>query len=337
MISYTPARNPRRIMPTAWLRHAFTLVELLVVIAIIGILVTLLLPAVQSAREAARRVQCTNKLKQLGLAVHTFHDAQGAIVPSYLNGRGHATWLVLLMPFLELGNLQDTFDLEKTYYVQPPATVQTQVSLYYCPSRNRSVLLSQDGNSRNNHSQPDGGALCDYAINAGDGELYPWWGTADQPPNGAGRPTHKVPTRETLTGTLVGLDPTWRYIGWRPLLRFKDVRDGLSKTLLIGEKWVHPEHQGLVEWGDGTFWSDDLLSPVHRVAGERYPLAFGDEDATVVTDVLNMAFGGPRPGICQCVKCDGSVQALSTSMDTTVLGYLANRDDGQSIPADALE
>ena len=336
MISYTPARNPRRIMPTAWLRHAFTLVELLVVIAIIGILVTLLLPAVQSAREAARRVQCTNKLKQLGLAVHTFHDAQGAIVPSYLSGGGTATWLVLLMPFLEEGALQDRYDLERTYYLQPAATVQTQVSLYYCPSRNRSVLLSQDGNSRNGYSQPEGGALCDYAINAGDGELYPWWGTDAIPESGVAHATYKSLTFQ-LTGKLIGSDPTWRYVGWRPLLRFKDVADGLSKTLLIGEKWVHPEHQGILEWGDGTFWSDDLHSQTHRVAGERYPLAFGDEDRTVVLDVINMAFGGPHPGICQFVKCDGSVQALSTSMDTTVLGYLANRDDGQSIPADALE
>jgi len=99
--------------------HGFTLVELLVVIAIIGILVAMLLPAVQAAREAARRVQCVNKLKQLGVAVHTFHSAQGAIVPCYLSGGGTSSWAVLLMPYLEEETLLDRYDLERTFYVQP--------------------------------------------------------------------------------------------------------------------------------------------------------------------------------------------------------------------------
>ena len=80
-------------------RNGFTLVELLVVIAIIGILIGLLLPAVQAAREAARRAQCANNLKQIGLAVHNFHQARDGVVPVYLTGRGHATWHTLLIDF----------------------------------------------------------------------------------------------------------------------------------------------------------------------------------------------------------------------------------------------
>ena len=82
-------------------RRGFTLVELLVVIAIIAILIALLLPAVQAAREAARRTQCTNHLKQVALAVHNFQSARNAVPPAYLSGSGHATCLVLIMPYIE--------------------------------------------------------------------------------------------------------------------------------------------------------------------------------------------------------------------------------------------
>ena len=82
-------------------RHGFTLVELLVVITIIGILIALLLPAVQAAREAARRMQCGNNLKQIGLATQNFESTYGHFPPAFTSGVGHATWLVLILPYLE--------------------------------------------------------------------------------------------------------------------------------------------------------------------------------------------------------------------------------------------
>jgi prepilin-type N-terminal cleavage/methylation domain-containing protein/prepilin-type processing-associated H-X9-DG protein len=114
-------------------RGAFTLVELLVVIAIIGILVALLLPAVQSAREAARRMQCTNNLKQLGLAIHNYASANSEHFPigSHLNSRhGVFTWM---LPYLEQQNLYDTIDTKQATTSSTTA-LYTPIGAYFCPS-----------------------------------------------------------------------------------------------------------------------------------------------------------------------------------------------------------
>src|SRR6188474_719745 len=100
-------------------RRAFTLIELLVVIAIIGILIALLLPAVQQAREAARRSQCQNNLKQIALAIHNFEDSKKTL-PSSRLGPQHATWFVQILPYMEQSNLYAMWDLTQTYYMQQP-------------------------------------------------------------------------------------------------------------------------------------------------------------------------------------------------------------------------
>src|SRR5687767_10121672 len=97
-------------------RPAFTLVELLVVIAIIGILIALLLPAVQAARESARRAQCANNLKQIGVAVHNYHEARKSLPPCRLaGGTGWATFFVLILPYMEQEQVYDLWDIQKRY------------------------------------------------------------------------------------------------------------------------------------------------------------------------------------------------------------------------------
>ena len=98
--------------------RGFTLIELLVVIAIIGMLVAMLIPAVQAGREAARRTQCANHLRQIGLACLGFESARGALPPSGLVGSGSATWAVMILPFIEEGGGYAQWDVERSYYQQ---------------------------------------------------------------------------------------------------------------------------------------------------------------------------------------------------------------------------
>jgi len=118
-------------------------------------------------------------------------------------------------------------------------------------------------------------------------------------------------------------------------LKFTDVPDGLSYTLLIGEKFVHVNYNGQGEWGDVSLWSDDHSGSIARVAGPGHPLALSDDDPSVLQSWYKLPFGGPHVNICQFVFCDGSVTALSTAINTTVLGYLARRHDGKAIPGNA--
>jgi prepilin-type N-terminal cleavage/methylation domain-containing protein len=286
-------------------RPGFTLIELLVVIAIIAILIALLVPAVQQVREAAARSTCGNNLHQMGIAVHGFHDVYKRLPHAYMNGSGEPTWAVLIMPYIEQDPLQKRFDLliQGSYYKTDNVGRTTQIGLYYCPSRRSPPRLSP-GEFRFGGGGP--GALGDYAANIGPNDSR----TVD---GGKGA---------LVWASSFGAGP------FRFSTRFASITDGTGSTFLIGEKHVHPQQGewGKPVWGDDSIYNDDNNTHF-RFAGPGFPLALSRLDMANI----GTRFGSYHPGICQFAMCDGSVQALRTSVDATNLGRLSDRADGQTI------
>src|SRR5262249_61211271 len=135
-----------------------------VVIALLGALIGLLLPAAQKVREAASRTRCQNNLKQMGLAVHAFHDSYNKLPPARIADQ-YATWCVMLLPYIEQGNLYKDWDLTKKYYDQTTFNVTAQVPLYLCPSRR---AAPQVGTLPEDVATGKKGTLGDYATASSD-------------------------------------------------------------------------------------------------------------------------------------------------------------------------
>ncbi|NLF71861.1 MAG: DUF1559 domain-containing protein [Candidatus Anammoximicrobium sp.] len=292
-------------------RVGFTLVELLVVIAIIGVLVSLLLPAVQSARESARRTQCTNNLKQIGVACHNHHDTFQYLPGAGANGPhldvGYATertgwsWSFHLTPFMEQNAVFDEQDAN--------VIAATVIPSYYCPTRRAAKKY-------------EGFGKCDYAGNGGDafdflgrqGVFVSQWTSLKADDN--------IETRAD----------EWR--------RMADVEDGTSNTLLAAEKQLHFSGWGLTGGDDEPWnnagWDEDVVRfgiapdfdgrlgpaadkyhPKHDPANQYY----------------SRKFGGGHPGGLMAVRVDGSVDIVSFEVDPQVWEHFCTIRDGQPVPS----
>jgi prepilin-type N-terminal cleavage/methylation domain-containing protein/prepilin-type processing-associated H-X9-DG protein len=218
----------------------FTLIELLVVIAIIGVLIGLLLPAVQKVRAAAQRLSCANNLKQLGLALHHYHDNQASFPPAYVELyplTDRATWQVLILPFVEQDNLYRTYDPNETTGGGPDnfALNRTQVRLFRCPA---DIELAP----KRYPPEPTLGpwAMGSYLANNGLGPMRSDW---------------KPETSVVRPGVFMVNSKT----------RLSDITDGTSNTLLLGECL------NVAGTADHEDWRGNLTYPESCVFHWNYP------------------------------------------------------------------
>lgn len=340
-------------------RRGFTLVELLVVIAIIGVLVALLLPAVQGARESARRAQCLNHLKQLGLGIHNFHDTRGGIPPA-VSGNTGLTFFGIILPYIEQQALYEQLDADcsggvdactNASRVGPIAAAgatsnysilsqQGGVGIYLCPSR-------RSGRARNNYNQPVG----DYAIIISGAERWVFGRTNfDQQTQAMRVAKVTATTVEPLGDNLVyisnGTPVTFvdhPNKGWRPRDTFAAVTDGLSNTMFLGEKHITPKYLGKCcrdnhgpEGRDGyIYWNRANGNPFYGeywVAGyANAGVARSPREGEGFQINAAPALGSWHPGICQFVFGDGSVRPLAVNIAPSILLALAERADGKEI------
>jgi prepilin-type N-terminal cleavage/methylation domain-containing protein len=300
------------------LRRGFTLIELLVVIGIIAVLIGLLVPAVQKVRETAMRIACANNLKQIGIAIHHYHEEYEAMPPARLDYDGGADWPVLLWPYLEQTAPYSRWDIHQRYYVQPPDVQHLVLKVFLCPARRTpsttglSIPPSDTPQSGWPDSLPHPGGLGDYA--AVDGNDPTVFNTPDA--NGS-----FVIANFTTDAAGTGIASS------NSVTNFGMITDGLSQTIFVGDKHVPYNMFGQEAAGDGCYWNGDPSNwNCSRVAGPSNPLALTPYDA------FNIQFGSYHAKIVPFVFGDGSVRYLPVSIDTTILGYLAQRDDGQAVP-----
>lgn len=313
-------------------KRGFTLIELLVVIAIIAILISLILPAVQQAREAARRTQCRNNLKQLVLAVHNYESAHSVLPASRLypdveiednpgNESAYQSWTTLALPYIDQGNLQNTLDFNYawTAMVNRPAISQ-QLSVFLCPT--------SPGSSRTDPNWVVGAAAGDYnSINEVKSKVY----------------TDVLGVPDPGEFARVGVLSKGRQN------RFRDVIDGTSNTIMLAEVAGQPfiytangpmnsdsfaaytddkvvEHNGSYVSADGTGWADPdngfSINGATQDGLTKYDTYMINRINT--SEVFSFHAGGAMVGLA-----DGSVRFVSENVDTQMFINACTRAGGE--------
>jgi prepilin-type N-terminal cleavage/methylation domain-containing protein len=329
-------------------RVGFTLIELLVVIAIIAVLIALLLPAVQAAREAARRAQCSNNMKQLGIAVHNYHDVTGSF-PTLLwalpdpawptNNTFRASFFQMLLPYIEQQPLYNAINFSVPFANGPDnglmntTALRTPINVYMCPtdpSPTQSQYTRWDhgvGPNAANGQSPLGPKLS-YFANEGDNSTGTTNTTSPWPfPSLPAVRSNTFGGGTTCTGIVCRQGGTWG---------LRDITDGTSNTFLIGESlyescqwftWPNP---------NGNYASTSV--PVNWKITVFEQTGYGSETSNLNNSgnwVPCFGFRSKHPAITQFLFCDGHSSAIKDTINRNVYRWLSTRNMGEIISSDA--
>ena len=309
-------------------RSAFTLIELLVVVAIIGILIALLLPAVQSARESARLIQCANNVRQLGLACIQHEETHGHYPTcgwgykwSGVPGRGFGPgqpggWMYNTLPFMEQQALHDLGLGANPEEMRAASALRnsTPLTLLHCPSRRPAIVYPiLDTWMLYETARVSRVARHDYAINGGSVRVHHEKG----PSSLAAADSYSWPDTSRCNGIC----------HCRSQVKIEEVSDGTSNTYLLGEKYLNPDHYNTgVDLGDNqTAYSGACRDIMRHGTGSALPR----QDRSGLTESLS--FGSAHSGGCQFVFCDGSLHLINYGIDETTHSRLAGRNDGRPV------
>jgi len=320
-------------------------VELLVVIAIIGILIALLLPAVQAAREAARRSQCLNNLKQIGLGMHNYHDIHKTLmVGAYACCWG--TWKVALLPFIEQKNLFDIYEhapkgTGSDGFPDPPnprpwrnrynhpanlPVTSADISVFRCPSDTANQPISPTFQGVTYRIQSH-----NYAANYGNTVI---WYT-----EGSAHPADPTLIHRGAPFDYVRASGSWMEVHPTRARNFASILDGLSNTLMVSEVIIGQgsDLRGFSWWGDASGFTT-YLPPNSPLPDRIYTASYCRNlppnppcDVSTSTDPTNFASRSRHPGGVQSVMCDGSARFFSDSIDLGVWRAISTARGGEAV------
>lgn len=323
-------------------KKAFTLVELLVVIAIIGILIAMLLPAVQAAREAARRMQCSNGLKQIGVAMHNYHGAHNTLPPGGYSACW-ASWPVFVMPYLELQTEHDAYNFNGAFivsagnrYWDSPEVVDKRYATFTCPSDVESDSVADNIFGDNVRFPVRHNFVVNYGNTGYVSNLPTYNPDGAAPAVGAGIEFGGAPFSSS---------------GWTNVdalvYQFRDITDGLSNTMM-GSEVIQGHGQfdlrGLIWYslsaGFTTYNTpnsplpDGTVSATYCVDTSVNPLNPPCVGTNTVASPIQQTARSRHPGIVNTVMCDGSVRTASDDIDAFVWQALSTSKGGDIVAED---
>jgi len=309
-------------------KQGFTLIELLVVIAIIAILIALLLPAVQQAREAARRTQCKNHLKQLGLAMHNYHDTVRSFphnavpqVGGVADRQRGASWMVRLLPYMDQAPAYNQMTFNGTDWTAQDGTNLNQaiteklmVSGLNCPSSPLPVTDEKGGVHQRSHYVGISGSY----YQGGSSTVL------------AGQPYVDVYGRTVYNGVIVAAAT-----GSRPT-KMRDITDGTTNTMMISEQgdFLRDAAGNRVDrtssghWGGAWSCGGGAGTWTQSVTTLRYPIGTFAGAGNTQPYEVNIPFSSAHTGGVQTTLADGSVRFISENIDFGTLTGLCDRQDG---------